>query len=168
MANSHRCESSERQNPGSVGGDPIIVRVLDGLSSEPPSPPHPTPYTPSHSQQSYHLIDDLSPQRLHHDLDSRLHALTYTHTHTLPLFFSHTQTHTHELILRPQLGWERQSQTQVVHSCMMGMDWCSCLLVQWSSELELLSGTQCSVERSRPQQQSTRRNSLRMSLLRSV
>lgn len=39
------------------------------------------------------------------------------------------------------LGTEETNQTQVVQSCMMGIDWFSCLLVQCSIELELLSGT---------------------------
>lgn len=63
-------------------------------------------------------------------------------------------------------------QTQVVQSCMMGVVWCSCLLVQCSRELELFKGTrQRSAGRplcSTPQQHSTRRNSFLMSLLRSV
>lgn len=64
------------------------------------------------------------------------------------------------------------SQTHVVHVCMMGVVWCSNLLVQCSRELELFSWTRqrsdgrplCST----PQQHSTRRNSLLMSLLRST
>lgn len=160
MANSRRCESSERQKSSlpALWGDPIIVQVLDGLSCEPPHP------TPIHPPTLSSLIISSMPTFLHKaSITTMTHVYSHSNTHSLS--HTHTNTHTHT---QASVGWERQSQTQVVHSCMMGMDWCSCLLVQWSSELELLSGTQWSVERSRPQQQSTRRNSLRMSLLRRV
>lgn len=93
-------------------------------------------------------------------------------SHTLSL--SHTQSNRHAHTFRnTHCVIIASGQTQVVHSaCMMGVVWCSCLLVQCSIELELLRGTRHrSVGRplvSSPQQHSTRRNSFLMSLLRSV
>lgn len=89
------------------------------------------------------------------------HAFSQSHSHT----YTHTHTHKHSDLFPPY-------QTQVVQSCMMGVVWCSCLLVQCSRELELFRGTRqrsdgrplCST----PQQHNTRRNSFLMSLLRSV
>lgn len=84
--------------------------------------------------------------------------------HVIPHSYSHAHN-THKHSFSPY-------QTQVVQSCMIGVVWCSCLLVQCSKELELFRGTRqrsaglplCST----PQQHSTRRNSFLMSLLRSV
>lgn len=63
-------------------------------------------------------------------------------------------------------------QTEVVHSRVMGEVGSSCFWVQRSSELELRRGSMQrpggSLPRPAPQQHSTRRNSRRMSLLRSV